>query len=97
MPLMSDRILSLLRVVALCAGAIAFGGLVILHPGVMMVGILIAVLCGCLLVVQASLHRASLRRAGERFCRNYGYEHKLTQATDAEPPARCPECGVPLE
>lgn len=96
MPLLSDRILSLLRVGALCAGAIAFGGLVMLHPGVMMIGLIVAVLSGYLLVMQASVRRASLRRAEEGVCQRCGYEHKLTRATAAEPPARCPECGAPL-
>lgn len=95
MPLVSDRILSLLRVTALCAAAVACAGMILLHPGLMMVGIIVAVLCAYVLVLQASLRQAALRRTDAGTCKRCGYEHNLTMPP-ASSPQKCPECGAPL-
>jgi hypothetical protein len=94
LPLLSDRILGVLRVGASCAAAIACGGLIMLHPGVMMVGIIIAVLCAYLLVMQASLRRATLLRADSGTCKRCGYQHNLTPSAAGSSPTKCPECGA---
>lgn len=97
MPVLSDRWLSVLRIVGVCAAGIACAGLLMLHPGIMMVGLILAVLCAYIVVMQASLRHARLRRAVAGVCRSCGYEHGLMPEPDpSKSLARCPECGSPI-
>lgn len=96
MPLLNDTWLSILRVVGLCSFGVALAGLILMQPGVMMIGIILAVLCAYITVLQASLRRAALRRADAATCSVCGYHHDFTRERAASPDARCPERGAPL-
>jgi hypothetical protein len=96
-PVLSERWMSVIRVLGVCAAGTAVAGLGLFQPGVMMVGLILAVLSAYVIVMQASIRQASLRRAGPGICKRCGYEHEFTQANDDALQRRCPECGEPIQ